>query len=382
MKLLFVHNCYGKRSGEEVMLKRIIDLLRSRGHAVDTYFADSSTIRGIGGKLAAAASGIRSMSSMSALRAQLTSSRPDLVQVQNLYPLISPAVLPVIREAGVPIVMRLSNYRLVCPSGLFLSQGMICEACSGGREWNCIMKNCENSIFKSTAYAARNAWARKRGYYQDNVTRYYAQTAFQRSILVREGYPPDRIDVIPNMIDIPESEPVWTDGTYVGFVGRLSAEKGIDTLLDAARRLPKVPFRLAGDHGLWEGRNDLPTNLTLLGRLDGEALAAFYREAALIVVPSLWYEGFPGVITEAMRYARPVIVSGIGGLTEIIEPDRTGLVTPPGVPESLAASIEALWCDPVRRCAMGKAGFHRAKTYYSGDHYYRNLVETYLKALG
>lgn len=382
MKLLFVHNRYGKRSGEEIMLERIVDLLRARGHHVDTHFADSAEISGIGGKLSAAASGLRSASSIKALRARIAQDRPDLVQVQNLYPLISPAVLPVIREAGVPIVMRLSNYRLVCPNGLFLSHGEVCRACAGGREWNCITRNCEDSLFKSTAYAARNAWARKRGYYRDNVTRYYAQTAFQRETLVQEGYPADRIDVIPNMIDLPAQAPEPTEGGYVGFVGRLSAEKGVETLIDAARRLPDVPFRFAGNPGPWADRTDLPGNVTLLGNLDGAALSAFYREAALIAVPSLWYEGFPGVIIEAMVQARPVIVSDIGGLPEIIAPGETGLTTPPGDEAALAAAIQTLWADPARRKAMGAAGYARVSQTYTRDQYYDRLMATYERALG
>ncbi|MCB2067831.1 MAG: glycosyltransferase family 4 protein, partial [Erythrobacter sp.] len=317
MKLLFVHNRYGKPSGEEFMLDRIVALLRARGHQVDTWFADSAGIAGIGGKLGAAMSGLHSPASRREIARRLASDPPDLVQVQNLYPLISPSVLPVIRESGVPVVMRLSNYRLACPNGLFLSHGEVCQRCSGGHEWNCVKRNCEGDLFKSAAYAARNAWARRRGYYRDNVTRYYAQTAFQRQVLVDEGYPAERIDVIPNMIDVDAAAPAWTPGSYVGFVGRLSAEKGVDTLLAAAALLPQVPFRLAGSLGDYAGRGNIPANVELLGNLDAGALADFYRDAAMVVTPSVWFEGFPGVVIEAMAHSRPVVISDIGGLPEL-----------------------------------------------------------------
>ena len=381
MKLLFVHNRYGKRSGEEIMLDRIVDLLRQRGHEVGTFMADSADIAGLSGKLGAAASGIHSPASRRAIAERIAADKPDLVQVQNLYPLISPAVLPVIREAGVPIVMRLSNYRLACPNGLFLSHGKVCQACSGGHEWNCVAKNCEGDLFKSAAYAARNAWARKRGYYRDNVTRYYAQTAFQRDVLVREGYPADRIDVIPNMIDVAADTPAWTPGKFVGFVGRLSAEKGVDTLFAAAARLPHIPFRLAGSLGDYAGRTDIPANVHLLGNLEPEALATFYREAAMVVTPSVWFEGFPGVVIEAMAHSRPVVLSDIGGLPELVGGGAAGLLVPPGDDAALAAAITRLWDDEAERQQLGEAGFHRVKCEYTSDLYYQRLMATYERAL-
>ena len=127
--------------------------------------------------------------------------------------------------------------------------------------------------------------ARKRGHYRDNVSRYYAQTSFQRSVLVREGYPAERIDVIPNMIEVPEEAPAWSPGSFVGFVGRLSPEKGIDTLFAAAARTPELTYRLAGSLGVYEGRTHIPPNVEVLGNLGEEDLARFYREAAMIVTP-------------------------------------------------------------------------------------------------
>lgn len=381
MKLLFVHNRYGKRSGEEIMLDRIIALLRQRGHEVGTHFADSAGIAGIAGKLGAAASGIHSARSRKEIAARIAADRPDLVQVQNLYPLISPAVLPVIREVGVPVVMRLSNYRLACPNGLFLSHGEVCQACSGGHEWQCVAKNCEGDLFKSAAYAARNAWARRRGHYRDNVTRYYAQTAFQRDVLVREGYPAERIDVIPNMIDVEDDTPAWAPGKFVGFVGRLSAEKGIDTLFAAARRTPDIPYRLAGSPGDYAGRKDLPENVELLGSLDADALTGFYRDAAMIVTPSIWFEGFPGVVIEAMAQSRPVVISDIGGLPELVAGGEAGMLVQPRDDRLLAAAITALWRDEARRKALGEAGFHRVKQEYTSDLYYQRLMATYAQAL-
>ena len=381
MRVLFVHNKYGVRSGEEIMLEKIIGLLRSRGHEVDTFFSDSSEVRGTPGKVRAAFSGLRSGSAIRNIRDQIGRTKPDLVQIQNLYPLISPAILPVVRQAGIPIIMRLSNYRLICPSGLFLSHGRVCESCRGGREWNCVLKNCESDLLKSAAYATRNAWARRRGYYSNNVTRYFAQTNFQREAIVREGYPASDIDVIPNMVDVPPVLPRTGPCAYVGFVGRLSSEKGVDTLIEAARTLPYVRFRFAGEPGPWAQRMDLPPNVELCGRLTGKELNHFFHNAAFIVVPSLWYEGFPSVMIEAMSLGRPLIVAGIGGLPEIIGGGKAGLIVPPGDVPKLANAIATLWNDSERRQILARNGFERVREEYSPDQYYHRLMLTYQKAL-
>ncbi|MEM6696383.1 MAG: glycosyltransferase family 4 protein [Pseudomonadota bacterium] len=381
MRLLFVHNHYGVRSGEEIMLERIVGLLRQNGHEVDTHFAYSADIQSPGQKVQAALSGVWSQAARRALRDQIAAHRPDLVQVQNLFPLISPAILPVIRDAGVPIVMRLSNYRLICPNGLFLSRGSVCEKCRGGREYHCVVNNCEGSLFKSASYALRNWSARVMGLYRNSISRYYAQTTFQRDVLIAEGYPAQRIDVIPNMIETKSDAPAWSRGSYVGFVGRLSPEKGVDDLIAAAARLPDIPFRLAGIPGRFANDGAIPRNVRLMGHLDAEALKRFYRDAAMIVVPSTWYEGFPSVIIEAMRHSKPVIASAIGGLPEIVQAGRTGLTPAPGDHHALSRAIHQLWRSPQTRQRMGEAGARRVRSAYTPARYYTRLMATYEAAL-
>ena len=380
MKVLFVHNCYGIVSGEELMLERIMSLLRSRGHEVSSYLAHSSTIRTPGQKLGAGLSSLWSPKSRRELRELLRVDPPDLVQVQNLYPLISPSVLPVIKEAEIPIVMRLSNYRLICPNGLLLSHGRVCERCRGGREYHCVLRNCERSRIKSISYATRSWFSRVAGLYRKNVTRYYAQTHFQRQVIADEGYPEERIDVIPNMLDAPKDVAAWTPGSFVGFVGRLSEEKGVRVLFEAARSLPDIPFHLAGDPSSMPSGGSIPSNVSLRGQLAGVELTRFYEGAAMIVAPSIWYEGFPSVIIEAMAHTRPVIASSIGGLPEIVLDGETGTTPPPGDSDALARAILGLWKNPARRRAYGEAGALRVREQYSSQRYYERLMRTYQAA--
>jgi glycosyltransferase involved in cell wall biosynthesis len=341
-KVLFIHNKYAVHSGEEAMLGRIMRLLRERGHEVRLYSRDSAELTGIGHKLTAFFSGIYSLSAQRQIRRIVSEFQPDIVQIQNLFPLISPSILPVLKELGLPVVMRLANYRLICPNGLFLSHGKLCEKCRGGREFQCMIENCEQDVLKSTAYALRSWVARKLRLYRDNVAHYYAQTIFQREMLIEEGYSEDQIDVIPNMVRITEMEPDSIPGGFVGYVGRMSAEKGIDTFLAAATRCSDISFKVAGNPQGYISSERVPPNVEILGQLDGVQLAIFYQKCRFIVMPSRCYEGFPGVIIEAMNFGRPVIASRLGGMAEIVDDQINGLLFEAGNATDLAAKISIL----------------------------------------
>ena len=167
MKILFIHNKYAKFSGEEAVVESQIKLLRDNGHQVITYFRCSEELEHMSNaKIKAFLSAFHNPNSVKEIKKILEKEKPDLVHIHNLYPLISPAILPAIKEKGIPIVMTVHNYRLLCPNGLFFSNGKICEKCTGaGKEINCIINNCEGSLFKSTGYALRNFWARTKKYY-------------------------------------------------------------------------------------------------------------------------------------------------------------------------------------------------------------------------
>lgn len=383
MRLLFIHNRYGAVSGEELMNELIVDVLRRNGHEVETYYRDSADIQQQPfGAAKAFFKGIYSFEARRAIRKVLQQFQPDLVQVQNLYPLFSPSVLSEVKAAGIPVVMRLANYRLVCPNGLLLSHGEICIRCCGGREWWCLLRNCEGSLPKSAGYALRNWFARTARLYSDNVTVYYAQTRFQRDLLVREGIPAEQINVIPNMVNASKGDDSCKTGNFVAFVGRLSPEKGVATFLEAARKCSDLPFEMAGSFDrVPEITLQQSANVRLLGHLNCNELKGFYQSMRILVVPSVWYEGFPGVIIEAMLQGRPVICSDLGGLPEIVEDGKTGMVFKAGDAGDLADKIRQLWNNPELCSRMGRAGREKVLTEYSPEKYYERLMAVYRKAL-
>jgi glycosyltransferase involved in cell wall biosynthesis len=382
MKICLVHNEYGTFSGEEAVVASQVKLLEEHGHQVCRFTRSSVEIeRMMLGQLRAFCSGIYNPFSARAFRRFLVDQRPDLVHIHNLYPLISPAVLHVCKEFSLPVVMTLHNYRLICPNGLFMVGGKICEKCRGGKEYWCIFRKCEGSLLKSLGYALRNFAARVRKDYLHNVHVFAALTYFQRQKLVSEGYPAERVMVMPNMSQ-PAGETGTEDlGNYIGYVGRVSPEKGVDTLLEAADKHPQIPFQVAGGYDKYpELIARASGNFHFLGHLARNSVDNFIAQSRIIVMCSICYEGFPAVLVEAMLRGRPVIASRLGGIPEVVDEGVTGLLFEAGNAVDLAAKIQYLWAHPDLCRQMGEAGRKKALLEYTPDTYYRRLMDVYRQA--
>jgi glycosyltransferase involved in cell wall biosynthesis len=387
MKILIIHNHYSKFSGEEAVVEGQIKLLEESGHQVITYFRKSSEIVSMPlGKLRSFFTALYNPRSKREIKKLIAAEQPDLVHIHNLFPLIAPAILPVIKKADIPIVMTVHNYRLICPNGLFFSQGNICEACAGkGKEWHCITKNCEASYFKSIGYALRNWWARKQEYYLKHVDAFACLTEFQKNKLASNGFSSEKLFVIPNMysgkLNVHNSVSLNKAEKYIAFAGRISPEKGINLLYEAARLLPDVPFKLAGgvrdDYQLPEK----PANVVLVGMLNADQLNEFYQNAYLYVLSSIWYEGFPMVFPEAMNHSLPIIAPNMAGFPEVVSNNRNGLLFEPGNAQALTKQIEILWNNPQKAKAFGEAGYQKLQANYTPKQYAYKLQDLYQQVL-
>lgn len=368
MKLLLVHNDYGKYSGEEAVVDKMAAMMTAAGWEVAQLRMTTAGVReSLSGKVRGFAAGIWCPSGVRAMREALAKEKPDVVNVHNLFPFISPAALRECKKAGVPVVMTVHNFRLICPTGLFMRDGGPCEECLvRGNEWGCVKHNCEQSLLKSVGYAARNAVARLRRHYLECVDRFACITDFQRRKLIEAGYPAEKIVVIPNSMDA-EIECEAKLGDYVAFSGRLSREKGVDLIIEAARRNPQIPFRLAGaarDERLIAG---LPKNVKLMGYMTGEALKDFYSSARFFVMASRWYEGFPMTILEAASFSKAMIAPDHGGFTEIIGKgdEAIGVLTSPADVEALSAAVARLWNNPEFTAELGQKAHVKLINQYS-----------------
>jgi glycosyltransferase involved in cell wall biosynthesis len=286
------------------------------------------------------------------------------------------------REHNVPVVMRCPNYRLLCPNGLHLSRGELCERCLGGREYWCVLRNCERSYLKSLGYALRNAAARITRTILNNVDVFIVLSQFQRQRFIDGGIPPERIEVMPNAVQPGSTGTPGKRGDKITFVGRASPEKGIEDFVAAARLCPELPFVIAG---ATERMPDLvrnsPENISWLGFLKGDELREAFQRSRIIVMPSRCFEGFPNAVVQGMAAGKPVIASALGGTPEIVEHNRTGLLFKVGDVQDLASQIRNLYANPALCGSMGENGRQKALSHYAPEVVYQRLMEIYAKAI-
>ncbi len=379
MKICLVHNAYGKLSGEEVAVEGLRDSLASHGHTVIPFFRSSAELDGRElRKIGAFFTGIYNIAARREFARMLDSERPDLVHINNLFPIISPSILDETKRHGIPTVMTVHNYRLLCPTGLLFSHGEVCHRCLDGGEWWCAIRNCTGEWPKSAGYAVRNWVARLRRSFVDGIDRFIALTEFAKLMLLRHGYPAERIDVVRNILRLETTESHPTDGEYVGYVGRISPEKGVDTIVDAAKHQPDIRFRFAG-HCLRMPRllRQAPGNCEFVGEVPRRDLAAFVAGARFTVFASKWYEVSPLSMVETMARGKAVICSRIGSLPELVEEGVTGLLFEPGNVEDLGRNIEYLWNRPDLCHKMGAAARTKVLAMFSPDATYAQLLRTY-----
>lgn len=381
MKILFIHNSYSDKmpSGEEHASQELASLLEEHGHKVEWFKRSSDEIRNGLGSLKAFFAGIYNPCSAKGLSKILNDFKPDIVQVQNIYPLISSSIFKPLKDRNIPVVMRCPNYRLFCPNGLCLDiKGEVCEKCFGGKEWNCVKKNCENSIFKSVGYALRNAYSRISGNIINGVDVFIVQSEFQKQKFTEQGIPADKLVILPGISPQITFDNTTDLGENVSFVGRISVEKGIYEFIGAAKLNPNIPFKVAGKLDThFNMPNDLPQNVEFVGYKKGEDLDRFYSESRLIVAPSKWYEGFPNVIVRAMLHKRPVVTTNIGAMPSIVEDGVNGLLVEPGNVEQLSFVISSLYNNEDRCQKMGLAGYENASSLYSREAIYNTLINAY-----
>jgi glycosyltransferase involved in cell wall biosynthesis len=381
MKILQIHNHYGGFSGESSVLAVHKELLEKHGHTVKVYSRSSEELYKMPlGSVKAFFWAFYNRKSIDDLKTILDSFDPDIVHIHNLFPIISPAILPFIKGRGKKIVMTVHNYRLVCPNGLFFNDRGICEKCAGGREWQCALNNCESSMPKSVGYFLRNAWARMQGYYSENVDAFLCLTDFQRKKLVDNGFPADRCHIYPNFDDLSADyhNLLKTPDKRKGilFIGRLNRQKGADFFVQAAGKCPDIPVFMAGhpDPSCVDVKS-LPPNVRWLGAIDEAEKYRILSEVRCLAFTSRSYEGFPMVFLEAMKMGLPVIAPNLAGYPEIIREGINGRLFKPGDVDGLARVMRSLHDNLGDIELFGNNGRRILQEEYSVDVWYKGYME-------
>lgn len=376
-----VHNRYLQAGGEDAAVAADAALLAARGHAVSRYDADNRALASMSAAAAARAA-VWNGRVEGELRALFARARPAVAHLHNTFPIVSPAAYAAARDAGVPVVQTLHNYRLLCPNALLFRDGRVCEDCLPKRvKWPGVAHACyRGSRPASAATAAMLAVHWAAGTYRDAVDLYVALTEFARRKFVEGGLPADRIAVRPNFVrEDPGRGP--HDGGYALFVGRLAPEKGVGTLLDAWRQLgAHRPLKLVGAGPLEATLDRTVPGVEFLGARPHADVLALMQRAAFLVFPSACYENFPMTLAEAFATGLPVVGAGHGAAAEIVDDGRTGRHVPPGDAGAFAAAAEWAFAHPAELAAMSDAARREYETRYTADRAYERLMAIYEQA--
>jgi len=302
--------------------------------------------------------------------------------------MVSPSIYSACKEAHVPVVQTLHNYRLLCPAAIFYRDAHVCEECAEHNLWHAVFYGCyRKSRAESAGVALMLEAHRLLRTWTRMVHSYVALTEFARRKFIAGGLPPDRIVTKPNFVH-PDPGDHIDSGQYALFVGRLSPEKGLETLLAAWKPLAKgISLIIVGDGPLRARLAVAATqfgldNVSFRGRLTRAETLQAIKGASFLIFPSGCYENFPMSIAEAFACGVPVVCSRLGAMEEIVADGLTGLHFTPGNAGDLAAKVEWAWTHPVEIAAMGRAARAEYEAKYTAERNYQMLMEIYQKAVG
>ncbi|NMG19077.1 glycosyltransferase family 4 protein [Brasilonema bromeliae] len=382
MRILSLHNRYQLPGGEDVVVSMERELLEANGHCVDLFEVNNDHITNSIEKAKSAVNSIYSISSKTQILQRIASFKPDIVHVHNFFPILSPSVYYACREAAVPVIQTLHNYRLLCLNSYFFREGKVCEDCLGKSfAWPGVVHSCyRGSKTGSAVIGAMQSIHRTLQTWNKVVDVYITVTEFARQKYIQGNLPASKLVVKPNFL-YPDPKPGEGQGNYALFVGRLSPEKGLETLLKAWEKLAgKIPLKIVGDGPLANTVASTAQRLTgveWLGRLPKQEVLKLMKDAQALIFPSLWYEGFPLVIVEAYAVGLPVIASNLGSQSSLVEHGRTGLHFRPGDPEDLVAQVEWALTHPAALAQMRQETRGEFEAKYTAERNYQMLMDIY-----
>jgi glycosyltransferase involved in cell wall biosynthesis len=405
MRILHVNKFLYRRGGAEGYMLDLAELQRARGAEVSFFAmehpdnqddpnADLFPPRmelnpppsGFAARVSTSVDIVYRRSARIAMEAVLDRVRPDVVHLHNIYHQLSPSILRPIKRRGIRTVMTLHDYKLACPTYQFLDNGKICEACVPGKFRHAALKACNGSRSASALAAVELTLHTVLGAYKP-VDVFICPSDFMLRKMREAKVFPERLTHIPHFCDLAQIEQATAPGAGVLFAGRLSSEKGVDTLIDAAALLPEgIPVTIAGDGPDMRElqaraeRAGVSDRVTFAGRLPSGELHRRMRDAAVVVAPSRWYENQPMVVLEAFGAARPVIATNLGGFPELITDGVTGRLVKHDDPTALAHALTALASDPVRAHEMGVAAHRDAIERFAIDPHLERLDQAYATA--
>ncbi|HET9717853.1 MAG TPA: glycosyltransferase family 4 protein [Pseudolabrys sp.] len=381
MRVLLVHNFYQIPGGEDSVVQDELSVLKNNGVDVKLFSVTNDDIRGMSGKIATAVQAVYSPRARHQLAKQLAEFVPDVVHVHNFFPLLSPSIFDACRDAGVPSVLTLHNFRILSPAALLHPDEITRKHRLRDSCWWSVPKGIyRNSVVGTLAVAAMIEFHKRAGTWSRKVDRFIALTDAAKQMFAQAGLPAERIVVKPNCVARP---PASHDTPRHGglFVGRLDEQKGIELILRAWKEID-YPLRIIGDGPLSElVQRSVNNRIVYLGRLPRHAVQQEMQAAKFLIFPSVGFEMFPMTIVEAFANRLPVICSELPILRELVEPGINGLVFAPGDSNAIVARVRWALSNP---SALDELGRHAHSIYedrYTPEANFNGLIRIYRSLL-
>jgi glycosyltransferase involved in cell wall biosynthesis len=402
MKILQANKFFFLNGGSETVMFQEREFLLKNNHQVfdfsmydarnieseqSNYFIENRTFRfgGAGNKINQSLQIISFIHSPEAVRNitnLIIDKEPDLVHCHNIYHQLTPSIIGAAKKLGVPVVLTLHDYKPVCPVYTRVRDGVVCSECLNGNFSRVVKNRCADGSLGKSALLYVEALTQKLMGNYEKVAAFIAPSQFMKQS-ISHRISSDRVHLLHNGIAVDTIEISSEDDGYVLFMGRLVAEKGIETLLKAHQKSNGAwALKVAGAGPLMDVLKAQYNPSIFVGYLAGDALKDIIQKASVIVIPSEWYENCPMSVLEAMAYGKPVVGSHMGGIPELVQDNITGLLFEAGNVHMLANQINRLITDPPLRKQMGAAGRKRVERYFSLGTHNAELMNIYNKVLG
>jgi len=379
-RVLMAHNYYLQQGGEDFAFENEVQLLRSRGHQVETYARSNEELDATP-RLAAAVEAFWSWRSWNELSHLVHATCPDVVHFHNTFPLISPSGVHAVKSLNVPVVVTLHNYRLTCAAATHFRAGHVCLDCVGKLvPWPAVAHNCyRQDRGASAVVAGLQVGSRMVRTWSHKVDALIVLSEWMRGVLEAGGLPHEKLHIKANFLPDPGMGKEGRERAL--FVGRLTSEKGVDTLLSGWRRLSDIPLDIVGSGPLEKTIRKMVVeqgleHVRVLGQITHEEVIAVMKRARLLIVPSIAFEGLPMTIIEGFACGTPVVASAIGAPWEMVG-QHAGAVFKTGDPDDLRRVVRTLWTDDGRLERMRQFGRREYERVYSPDRNYHRLTEIY-----
>lgn len=386
MRIVYCHNYYRHRGGEDVSFESDVEMLRSEGHEVVVFTRDNADMES-GRPVTNAVKSLWNRETGAAMTKLLATVRPDVLHCNNLFPQISVSVYQAAKRLGIPVVQALRNYRSFCANSFLYRDGQICTQCLHSKAaWQGLRYRCyRNSLPATAAVVGMQFFHRLLRVQERYVDAFFTPTSFSRKVHIEGGYFPGSLFVRSNFM-IPDLGMSAERREHALFVGRLSKEKGVETLIDAWQLAGfDLPLRILGSGPEEDSLRDKAQGNPAICFLGAQGTQQVLREIAgarCLLMPSRWFETFGRTIAEAFSRGTPVLASRLGAVAELVDDGVSGFGFEPGDAKSVVSAVQKfLNLSATEETAMQVAARERFDLRFSKYSSYVQLLQVYEFAL-